>query len=61
LGSSERPFPQRPGNSELTDFAVQLRYETYKSDDEPFHRSLVVVHVGELIKWVENRDIETTA
>ena len=46
--------------AELTDFAVQLRYETYESDDEPLDRLSVIERVGELIEWVESRLIETT-
>ena len=46
--------------AELTDFAVQLRYETYESDDEPEERSSVVQSVEELLARVESRVIETT-
>jgi HEPN domain-containing protein len=46
--------------AELTDFAVQLRYETYESDDEPLERPPVIERVGELINWVESKVIQTT-
>ena len=36
--------------AELTDFAVQLRYETYESEDEPLDRASVVRMVGIVIE-----------
>jgi HEPN domain-containing protein len=38
---------------ELTDFAVQLRYESFEYDDEPLDRSAVVEQVGILVERVE--------
>ena len=38
---------------ELTDFAVQLRYESFEYDDEPLDRASVVRQVGILVERVE--------
>jgi hypothetical protein len=38
---------------ELTDFAVQLRYESFEYDDEPLDRAAVVEQVGILVERVE--------
>ena len=38
---------------ELTDFAVQLRYESFEYDDEPLDRASVVRNVAALLEHVE--------
>lgn len=38
---------------ELTDFAVQLRYESFEYDDEPLDRAAVVRQVAALLAHVE--------
>ena len=45
---------------ELTDFAVQLRYESFEYDDEPLDRPSVVRQVGILVERVEELLNEAT-
>ena len=44
---------------ELSDFAVQLRYESFAYDDERLDRPLVVRQVGALVERVEELVNET--
>jgi len=51
------PRERVPGEAwelvELTDFAVQLRYESFEYDDEPLDRASVVRNVAALLEHVE--------
>ena len=40
---------------ELTDFAVQLRYDSYEYDDEPLDRPTIVRQVAILVEHVGKR------
>jgi HEPN domain-containing protein len=58
--SDETVSPAAWQLAELTDFAVQLRYESYEYDDEPLDRPSVVRRVGVLVERVEELLVRAT-